>query len=251
MPYCFCKVHDCYNLGGFDTSGNPKGKFLNTRTFKTHCIADKLSKAEERSNAVIDTQMEEIIAQLSTNILADNVSGPNRIPGGSLWSRENPESRPQSLCNASALQPAKKTPILRPLNGSTSAYPSPRQYCSRRSREDNVLSVLSDIKANVRKLNNTVLESLSSVGKPSPTGPPLPFPLVHLFEHSSSLRGQLDVITLKSPAVMEAQDSISRTLQEIDKKLRSADQEWAQNLSNIRTKKTPVYGIPHDTGMKF
>jgi hypothetical protein len=118
-------------------------------------------------------------------------------------------------------------------------------------REDNVLSVLSDIEANVRKLHDKVLESLASVGKPSSTGPPLPFPFLDLLECSSSLRGQLDVITLKSPTVVAVKDLILRKLQELDQKVQSANREWAQNSADIRTKKTPVYGIPHDTGMKF
>jgi hypothetical protein len=190
--------------------------------------------------------MEEIIAHLSMNILADNVSGLNRIPGGSLWSRESPEL--PSPRNAS--QPVGETPIPHP-PAPTCAHSPPRQNGSRRSREDNVLSILSDIEANVRKLHDKVLKSLASVGEPSLTGPPPPFPLLDLLECSSSLRGQVGVITLKSPAVMAVQGPILRQLQEIDQKVQSANREWAQNSVDIQTKETPVYGIPHDMGMEF
>ena len=93
MPLCFCESYGCSSAGGTDlTSHKPKGKNVDTRTFKVHSVADRQATfraAEKNTETAIDTEIKEITAYLSASVLADRVSGPLQSPGGSLWSRHD------------------------------------------------------------------------------------------------------------------------------------------------------------------
>jgi hypothetical protein len=93
MPICFCVSHGCSSAGGTDPiSHKPRGKNVDTRTLKAHSVADRqvaLHAAQQNTEATIDTQIKEITAYLSASVLADEVSGPSKSPGGSLWSRHS------------------------------------------------------------------------------------------------------------------------------------------------------------------
>ena len=91
MPICFCVTHGCCSSGGNDTiSHKPLGRNVDGHTYKAHTVADRQAAfhaAEENTEAVLTTQIEEIIAHLSESVLVDSISGPSLVPGGPLWSK--------------------------------------------------------------------------------------------------------------------------------------------------------------------
>jgi len=261
MPLCFCVSHGC--SGGTDPiSHKPRGKIVDARTLKAHSVADRqaaLRAAEQNTEATINTQIEEITAYLSASVLADEVSGPSQNPGGSLWSRcDDSEDCPPHVATPKRAHPQSPTPLpaarnshpgSRPRVSSPASLHSPsRQAGSRRSREDEILASLADIDVNVDALHHEALKSLAYLGQPSPSGPPSSFPLADFFPLSKDLKSQLETITFKGPAVLELKGSILRKLQNIDLKLTTAKKVWNEELVNIKATKTPVYGLPCETG---
>ena len=56
------------------TSHKPKGKNVDTRTFKAHSVTDRQAAffaAEKNTETAIDTEIEEITTYLSASVLAD------------------------------------------------------------------------------------------------------------------------------------------------------------------------------------
>jgi hypothetical protein len=257
MPLCFCDSHGCSSAGGTDpVSHKPQGKNVDTRTFKSHSVADRQAAfhaAEKNIETTIDTQIEEITAYLSASVLADEVSGPSRSPGSSLWSRHNdfegslpPHDKPiatQKRAHSQLSTPPLATHNSRP----TSLHSPARQAGSRRSRENDILASLADIEVEVDALYREALNSLTRLGQPSPSGPPSSFPLAGLLLLSKDLKSRLEIITFKGPAVLEVQDSIFRKLKNVDRKLMTAKRVWNEELATIKTTKTPVHGVPCDT----
>ena len=86
MPTCFCVTRGCYSSGGKDPiSHKALGRNVDGRTYKAHTVADRQAAfraAEENTEAVLTSQIEEITAHLSASVLADSVSGPSLVPGG-------------------------------------------------------------------------------------------------------------------------------------------------------------------------
>jgi hypothetical protein len=261
MPLCLCDSHGCSSAGGTDPiSHKPKGKNVDARTFKAHSVADRQAAfhaAEQSTEATIDTQIEEITTYLSACVLADEVSGPSHGSGGSLWSRHNdfenclPQDKP--IATPKRAHPRLSTPptaahISHPGFRPTYLHSPPRQAGSRRSREDDILASLASIEVEVGALNYEALNSLAHLGQPPPSGPPSSFPLANLFLLSKDLKSRLEIITFKGTAVLKLKDSISLKLQNIDRKLMTAKIVWNEELANIRATKTPVYGLPCDTG---
>ena len=89
MPLCLCVSGGCHARGGTDLSfSKPKG--LNISAHAKHTLEDKIlivQEAENRAQATVDSQLEEITSYLSATTLADCVSGPSNGSGGRLWSR--------------------------------------------------------------------------------------------------------------------------------------------------------------------
>jgi hypothetical protein len=261
MPLCFCVSHGCSSAGGMDPiSHRPRGKNVDSRTLKAHSIADRqaaLRAAEQNTEATIDTQIEEITAFLSASVLADEVSGSSQSPGGSLWSRpdsfEDCPLQDKPIATPKRAHPQLSTSLptahtSHPCSRPTSLHSPPRQAGSRRSREDEILAALADIEVEVNAHYHEALNSLAHLGQPSSTGPPSPFPLADLFLFSKDLKSRLEIITFKGPAVLELKGSILLKLQNIDRKLMSAKKVWNEELANIRATKTPIYGLPCETG---
>jgi hypothetical protein len=257
MPLCFCDSHGCSLASGTDPiSHKPKGKIVDTRTFKAHSVADRqttFSAAEKHTETTIDIEIEEISAYLSAIVLADNVSGPSQSPGGSLWSRHNdfedylPQDKP--IANSKPAHSQLSTPPMAAHNSRpTSLHPPARQASSRRSREEGILATLADIEVEVDAFYHEVLNNLAHLGQPSPSGPPSSFPLADLFLLSKDFKSRLEIITFKGSAVLKVKDSIFLKLKDIDRKLKTAKIVWNEELANIRATKTPVYGLPCDTG---
>lgn len=244
-------------------SRKPKGKNVDARTFKAHSVADRqaaLHAAEQNTEATIDAQIEEITAHLSACVLADEVSGPSQSPGGSCWSRCDafedcpPQDRP--IATPKRAHPQLSTPLPAARNSYPGSHPTslhspPRQAGSRRSRESEIITSLAVIEVEVGALYNEALNSLSHLGKPSSYGPPSSFPLADLFLLSNDLKSRLEIITFKGHSVLELKRSILLKLQDIDRKLMIAKRVWNEELANIRAAKTPVYGLPCETGKVF
>ena len=257
MPLCFCESYGCSSAGGTDLiSHKPKGKNVDTRTFKAHSVADRQAAfraAKQNTETVIDTEIEEITAYLSASVLADRVSGPSQIPGDSLWSRHDdsedclPQDKP--IATSKRAPSRSSTPPLAAHNSRPASLHSPaRQASSRRSREDGILASLADIEVEVDALYHGALNSLAHLGRPSPSGPPSSFPLADLLLLSKDLKARLEIITFKGPAVLKVKDSIFLKLKNIDRKLMTAKLFWNEELADIRAMKTPVHGLPCDTG---
>lgn len=239
MPICFCTSSGCSRLGGIDPiTGRARGILQSTRTLKTHSLKDKrdaFHAAEQKVEEVVEAEIEEISTLLSASVLADEVSGPSGDSVGSLWSRDS------SFSNNGNATPITQSP------SSFSSDPShpPRQAGSRRSRETQILSCLSDIEVEVNALISDSKTALTLLGIPS-IGTPQ-FPLLNLFDTLDSLKGQLDDIKFNSPPVLELKDSISRKLLLNEKNLTNAKKQWMLALLDIKTINTPIHGIPYET----
>lgn len=237
MPLCFCTSFGCSSLGGLDPiTGKPRGIKQDSRTFKTHSLKDKreaFHAAEQKIEEAVEDEIEEISAYLAASVLADKVSGPPENPAGSLWSRDNSFS-----------SESKATPDIQ--SSSRPHHPHHALAGSRRSREAQILSCLSDIEVEVNSLHSESKMSLNHLGLPS-AGGPTPFPLLNLLDVSSSLKSQLDGIKFKSPAVLELKDTISRKLLLNEKNLTDAKKQWTRTLSDIKTINTPIHGTPYET----
>jgi hypothetical protein len=265
MPLCFCASFNCSSIGGVDPiTGTPRGVFLDIRLHRQHALEDKKAifrKAQEDADIALEAQLQEITAQLSASTLADNISGPSTRPGGSLWSRETCDpnlsddipsdsyAAPRQISSEPqhppAVNPSPSSPS--PPAHMTPAHAPPKQAGSNRSREQEVISSLSLLESDVQKLFDKVQNCLTNLGQPSPGGPPIPFPLFSFLRKSSDFSLELNAVTLKKPAVLELKGSISRKLQQIDSRLKTAKANWTQKQSDIRSSTTPIHGIPHDT----
>jgi hypothetical protein len=202
MPHCFCISSGCSRLGGIDpVTGKARGIKQTTRTFKSHSLKDKrdtFHAAEQKVEEAVEAEIEDISALLSASVLADKVSGPPADRVGSLWFRD------RSLSNDSNTTVNFQSP------SSISSDPSHphHQAGPRRSREAQILQCLSDIELEVDVLLSESKMALSLIGLP-PIGAPTQFPLSELFDTSNSLKGRLDGIKFKSPAVLEHKDMVS------------------------------------------
>lgn len=260
MPLCFCDSHGCSSAGGTDPiSLKPKGKNVDTRTFKAHSVADRQAAfraAEENAETAIETEIEEITAYLSASVLADQVSGPSQSSGGSLWSRQNAYEdcllQDKPIAIPKRAHSLLSTPPLAAHNSPPTSLHSPARRASLvRSREDRILASLADIEVEVDALYHEALNGLAHIGQPSPSGPPSPFPLADLLLLSKDLKSRLETITFKGPAVLKVKDSIFLKLKNVDRKLVTAKMVWNEELANIRATETPAYGLPYDTGKVF
>ena len=122
------------------------------------------------------------------------------------------------------------------------------QASSRRSREDGILASLAHIEVEVDTLYHRALNSLAHLGQPSPSVPPSSFPLADLFLLSKDLESRLEIIMFKGPSVLKVKDSNFLKLKTIHCKLLMVKISWNEELATIRAMKTPVYGLPCDTG---
>ncbi|KAF8801720.1 hypothetical protein BYT27DRAFT_7114249 [Phlegmacium glaucopus] len=246
MHTCFCVAHGCYSSGGKDPiSDKPLGRNVDGRTYKAHTVADRQAAfhaAEENTEAVLATQIEEITAHLSASVLADNVSGPSLVPGGPLWSR-NSSDHPSDNDFPTSL---KQT-------GGPSSSPSSMTHHSPPSRlKAELIACLSELEQEVDTLHERALEGLAHLGCPSSSGPPTLFPLSELLQSPRSLKDKIETVTFKGPAVHDLKTSVSSKLQKINAKLVAAKKDWNQKLSDIRAMKTPIHeGVTCETGTVF
>ena len=226
MPTCFCVSHGCCSSSSRDPiSDKPLERNVDGHTYKAHTVANRQAAfhaAEENTEAILTAQIEEITTHLSASVLADNVLGPSLVPGGPLWSRnssEDHQSNDYFLTSSSPLFMAHhSTPSCLSSSQSlpTSSHSSPHQTGPRRFQEAKLITCLSELEQEVNTLCKRALESLAYLGCPSSSGPPTLFPLLKLLQSSRSLRGELQTVTFKGPAVHALKILISVKLQKID-----------------------------------
>jgi hypothetical protein len=267
MPTCLCVTHGCCSFGG-KNSDKPLGRNVDGRTYKAHTVADRRATfhaAEENTEAALAAQIEEIATHLSACVLADNVSGPSLVPGGPLWSRNSSEDHQSDnifltstkQTGSPSSSPSSATHHSPPSRSSSQSTPTslhspPRQTGSRRSREAELITCLSELEHKVDTFRERALEGLAHLSCPSSSGPPTPFPLSELLQSSRSLKDELETVTFKGPAVYDLKTSISSKLQKIATKLVAAKKEWNQKLSDIKAMKTPIHeGVLCETGTVF
>ena len=85
MPLCFCISGGCRERGGISLSGKHKGLSISARLLEKHALEDKIlavKEADQKAQAAVDSQLEEITTYLSASTLADRVSGSSSILRG-------------------------------------------------------------------------------------------------------------------------------------------------------------------------
>ena len=168
MPLCFCFSGGCRARGGTDPlSGEPKGLNIGARLHEKHNLEDKIltvQEAENRAQAAVDSQIEEITTYLSASTLADRVSGPSSISGGRLWSRADDEDSHNSA-NLS------RTCRSRPEDNSARSARTPHPPPIHRSRRDEIVACLTDLRSEVEEFFIDVSLRLDNLVSFSPKGP--------------------------------------------------------------------------------
>jgi hypothetical protein len=227
MPTCFCTDYGCRDWDGVDSStGEPKGRSLSAKTYKTHQLSEKTkmyNEAQEEADAIVERQIEEMTEFIAATTLADGVSGTSECPGGRLWAAHPGTHPPHFGC-----QPAPRH------------NPQP-QAGSRRSREANILLTLADLETSIQDLANDANPRLGALTFPSANKPPSAFPLSDLMTRSGNLRNDLGNITYKAPGVTLSKEAISKKLDDLDKRLSYARKKWLEALSAVREEQTPTH----------
>ena len=252
MPLCFCISGGCYKAGGTDPiSGRPKGRSINSRLFEKHGLEDKLAKvreAEEKTQAAIDAELEEITFRLSGSTLSDRVSGPINNPGGRLWSSDNSDEAflpNHDIPNSLKLKFHPKHHDTRTSEG----RPLPQYPLPRRSREGEVLSCLAALESEVEELADNVTRGLASLVPCSLSKSPAPFPLIDHFHSLNSLKDRLVDVTFEGRSCRPLKERISACLDSTEASLQLAKRQWEDDIAAARIKYSPTSGIPYDTGM--
>ena len=247
MPLCFCVSGGCRARGGTDlSSGKPKGLNISARLHAKHTLEDKMltvREAENRAQATVDSQLEEITSYLSATTLADRVSGPSNGSGSRLWSRVDGDG---------AIFPSRKSANFgssdRPEHNSR--YPqAPRSSSTYRSQRDEVVSCLTDLQSEVEEFVIDVSLRLDNLVPFSPKGPPSPFPLLDCLDALDCLQHRLSSITFKGPQSLSIEANISSLLTSAEAKLRLARSQWDNDVATTRMSQTPTYSVFYDTGI--
>ena len=253
MPLCFCISGGCYKAGATDPiSGKPKGRSINSRLFEKHVLEDKLAKvreAEERTQAAVDAELEEVIFRLSGSTLSDRVSGPIDNPGGRLWSNDNSDEA--FLPNHNIPNSLKSKSHPKHHDTRTSEGRSLLQYSppTRRSREGEVLSCLSALESEVEELADNITRGLTNLTPCSLSRSPSPFPLIHHFHSLGSLKDRLVDVTFEGRPCRALKERISTCLDSTEASLQHAKRQWDDDIAAARIKYSPTSGMPYDTGM--
>jgi hypothetical protein len=258
MPLCYCISGGCREQGGIDPlSGKPKGLSISARLHEKHALEDRIlavKEAENRAQAAVDSQLEEITTYLSTSTLADRVSGSSSILGGRLWSRADDDEAIFPIRD-SRNSSKSRSPPNRPEHTYGTRSPqsqrSPRSPPTHRSRRDEILSCLADLESEVKEVVDNVSLRLDSLVPFSPIGPPSPFPLLDCLETLDSLQHRLETVTFEGPQSLAFKANISTHLASTEAKLHLAKRQWDNDVSTARMKQTPTYGVFYDTGMLF
>jgi hypothetical protein len=253
MPLCFCIPGGCRARGGIDPlSGKPNGLNIGACLLKKHTLEDKLrtvQEAENRAQAAVDSQLEEITAYLSATTLADRVSGPSSSSGGRLWSRVDgdeaifPSHKPGNL---SGSRTCRNRPEYNP--GARSPQ-VPRSPSILRSRRDEIVSFLTDLQSEVEEFVIDVSSRLDNLAPPLLKEPPSPFLLHDCLDTLDCLKYRLSSITFNGPQSHSLKANISGHLDLAEAKLLGARCQWDNDVATNCMKQTPTYGVFYDTGM--
>ena len=238
-------------------SGKPQGVRVSPKTFQSHSLDDQVAayeKAKEQADKAIEDQVEQISIYLAAQTIADNVSGPPTSSGGRLWSRRTGKDTVTFTTTKASPKPifssGQHTPPCTNSSNPSSSPPSrtPPKPSTPRHRETEVLACLSDLRVDVKVLEDEASARLDVIQMPPARGPPATFPLLDLIDRLDALKGRLTTISFKSPAVATAWEDISASIYFIEKRLVRAKKDWARDLATIKATHTPKTGIPFDTG---
>jgi len=181
MPLCSCVSGGCRERGGIDPlTGKSKGLSISARLREKHALEDKIlavKEAENKAQAAVDSQIEEITTYLSTSTLADRVSGPFSNLGGRLWSRTDGDADCFPSRVSVNLSKSRDSPNRPEHNSGTRSPQSQRSPPDLRSRKDEIQSSLLDLQSDVKEFVDEVSLRLDGLVPFSPKGPPSAFPL--------------------------------------------------------------------------
>ncbi len=237
MPNCFYTIHGCCDWGGMDSStGQPKGRLLSAKAYKTHQLSEKTkmyNEAQQEADAVVERQVEEIAKFIAATTLADGISGTSDCPGGHMWATNNEGTHPGTHPTRFESQPPSHNP--QPQAG------------SRCSREASILLSLADLEASIQDLFNDSNPRFDALSLLFANNQPASFPLSDLMTRSSNLRTELDNITNKALTVALPKEAILKKLDDLDKRLSYARKKWLQALSAVQEEQTLTHGTIFDS----
>ncbi|KAJ3495312.1 hypothetical protein NLJ89_g10645 [Agrocybe chaxingu] len=110
-----------------------------------------LEIAQREADEAIEEQVAQISAHLAAQTLSDHVSGPSENPGGRLWGNDPPNPKDVSDLSSSKQFPLPRSASQKHRRTTSESPPfgcsqkSDEQTPSRRSRERELLSCLSEI----------------------------------------------------------------------------------------------------------
>jgi hypothetical protein len=255
MPLCYCISGSCCERGGIDSlSGKPKGLSISARLHEKHALEDKIlavKEANDRAEAAVNSQIEEITAHLSTSTLADRVSGPFSNFGGRLWSRADGDEAIFPSSDSANSSKSRSFPNRPEHKSGTQSQSSPLSPPTHRSRQDEILSCLSNLQSEVKEFVDDVSLRLDSLAPFSPIEPPSPFPLFDCLDTLDSLQHRLATVTFKGPQSLALKANIFTCLTSTEASLHLAKRQWDNDVATACLKRTPTYGVFYDTGMPF
>ena len=101
MAKCFCIISSCCDQGGVD---------VNIHTLRAHNIKDKahlVQKALEATNHAVEEEVNVITSHLTSQTLADNVSGLPPTPAGHLWAKWTAKELPDAIDITATYSPSR------------------------------------------------------------------------------------------------------------------------------------------------
>jgi hypothetical protein len=212
MPNCFCALSGCLDRGGTDPKTNePRGYPVDARTFKAHRLADQARlarQAQVASKQVVDDEVDDIAAFISSLTLADKVSSPSHDPGR-MWSKVPYQA------TASDVEDDAGHSYHKPIPNSCKA------------RVDKLLQHLSGIDSSARAFAAETAAALQHLGS-SESLEQSHFPLKSLHQKGLSLQSDLETLTSKEAPVVEFKRSISLQVESSLKSIEAGKRQWKE-----------------------
>lgn len=231
MPYCFCTSHGCGNT--------LEGRSVHARTLNVHTLDDAAAmarKTQDVATEVADVEPRDITSHVLAATLANRVSGPSKITGGRLWLSPDPSD----LSSDTFSEPMSQSHRVEAHDSRPCHSSSTHGDRSRCFNVDELLRSLSDVDRSVKALTDNVSSKLTCLHFPAEDRC-LSFPLKQLQSQSASFREDLEIVMNKHPRVEEFKRSILEQLDEVDKKLRIAKNNWTKRQREYRAPDSGVF----------
>jgi hypothetical protein len=188
---------------------------VDARTFKAHKLADQARLARQSqaaSKQVVDDEVDDIAAFISSLTLADKVSSPGHDPGH-MWS--------EVPCTALDAEDDADHSHHKPI------------FDSRKVRVDKLLRYLSGIDSSAREFaaeTTAALQHLDSSGTLEQSH----FPLKSLHQKGLSLQSDLETLISKEAPVVEFKRSISLQVESSLKSIEAAKRRWKERKVQVQ-----------------